>query len=66
MDDPTRNRPERTGKHRCIRCLAETPADEYMRNDHLCDTCAADGDYPLASTPEPKQKAESRKQKDEE
>jgi len=53
-DDSLRNLPERTGKHRCIRCLAETQAEEYMRNDHLCDACAADGDYPLASTPEPK------------
>jgi len=54
MENAPRSLPERTGKHRCIRCLAETPADEYMRNDHLCDACAADGDYPLASTPEPK------------
>jgi hypothetical protein len=29
-----------------------------MRNDHLCDACAADGDYPLASTPLPKTKDE--------
>jgi hypothetical protein len=44
--DPPRNLPERTGRHRCIRCLAETPAEEYLRNDHLCDACSAEGDYP--------------------
>lgn len=54
QDEAPRNKQERTGRHRCIRCLADTPADEFMRNDHLCDACAADGDYPLASTPEPK------------
>gem|GEM_PF-652104 len=54
MDDPPRNMNERTGKHRCIRCLADVGAEEYFGNDHLCDKCAADGDYPLASTPEPK------------
>ena len=32
---------ERTGQHRCIRCLAETPAEEYFANDHICDKCAA-------------------------
>ena len=31
---------ERTGTHRCIRCLAEIPGEEYFRNDHVCDTCA--------------------------
>ncbi|HEY4640663.1 MAG TPA: hypothetical protein VII75_04915 [Thermoanaerobaculia bacterium] len=58
-DDPLRSLPERTGKHRCIRCLAEVPADEYMRNDHLCDACAADGDYPA-----PSQKSEGKRQKE--
>jgi hypothetical protein len=42
QDEPTpRNLPERTGKHYCVRCLAEVPADEYFRNDFLCDKCAA-------------------------
>jgi hypothetical protein len=49
---------ERTGRHVCVRCLAEVELDEYLRNDHLCDPCAAEGDYPLASTPEPKAKDE--------
>ena len=48
-----RKLPERTGKHRCIKCLADVPADEYLRNDHLCDACAQEQDkYPLATTPE--------------
>jgi hypothetical protein len=34
--------------------------DEYLKNDHLCDKCAAEGDYPLASTPEPKRKKNAR------
>jgi hypothetical protein len=33
---------ERTGKHRCIRCLADTPDEQYFANDHLCETCAAE------------------------
>lgn len=56
LDDPTpRELPERTGKHFCVRCLAQVPADEYLRNDHICDACAAKDEYPLASTPEPRQ-----------
>ena len=47
---------ERTGKHVCVRCLREVEADEYFRNDHLCDRCTGEGDYPLASTPAPKRK----------
>ena len=40
-DEPTpRDLGERTGKHYCVRCLALTPADEYLRNDHMCDPCA--------------------------
>jgi hypothetical protein len=31
---------ERTGKHYCIRCLKETPAEEWFDNDHTCDDCA--------------------------
>jgi hypothetical protein len=54
-EDPTpRNLPERTGRHRCIRCLADTPAEEFLRNDHLCDECAAGPEYPEPSKPEPK------------
>jgi hypothetical protein len=51
---------ERTGRHVCVRCLAEVDAEEYLRNDHLCDKCAAEGDYPLASTPSPKRKKNDR------
>ena len=35
-----RQLPERTGKHYCIRCLAEVPGEAYLLNDHLCDACA--------------------------
>jgi hypothetical protein len=37
---PPRNLRERTGKHLCIRCLAETPEEEWFGNDHVCDRCA--------------------------
>ena len=49
----SRRRPprERTGKHKCVQCLAEIPADVYLRNDFLCDACAAKEEYPLKSTP---------------
>ena len=33
---------ERTGRHLCINCLAEIPAEEFFRNDHICDRCAAE------------------------
>ena len=55
---PPRDLPERTGRHVCVRCLAEIPTEEYMRNDHICDSCAASQEYPLASTPEPKKSDE--------
>ncbi|MEA2415347.1 MAG: hypothetical protein QOI58_2004 [Thermoanaerobaculia bacterium] len=59
-DAPRRKMNERTGRHLCVRCLAEVESEEFFRNDHLCDKCAADGDYPLASTPEPKRKKNAR------
>jgi len=41
MDDRTpRHLQERTGKHRCIRCLAEVSEDVYFANDQVCDECA--------------------------
>jgi uncharacterized protein (DUF983 family) len=43
---------ERTGRSRCTRCLSAVELDEFLRNDHLCDRCAADGNYPLKSTPD--------------
>jgi hypothetical protein len=40
-DEPTpRDLGERTGKHYCVKCLALTPVDEFLRNDHMCDPCA--------------------------
>ena len=59
-DEPTpRNLRERTGKHRCVKCLADVPMEEYLRNDHICDACAAEGDeYPLATTPDAKKSEE--------
>lgn len=53
MDERTpRHLNERTGKHICIRCLAEVPADVYFRNDMICDACAEKDDDPLQSTPD--------------
>lgn len=40
-DRPHRPLKERTGKHTCIECLREVPADEYFRNDHVCNDCGA-------------------------
>lgn len=52
-DSIERGLPERTGRHLCTRCLAETPPAEYFEYDHLCRACAADGaTYPLKSTPD--------------
>ncbi|HSP17468.1 MAG TPA: hypothetical protein VLV78_22175 [Thermoanaerobaculia bacterium] len=45
-EPPPRNLPERTGKHYCIRCLAEVPADEYFRNDQVCEKCAEEEQQP--------------------
>lgn len=55
-DPPPRELPERTGKHFCVKCLGQVPAEEYFRNDHICDKCAASNEYPLASTPHEKTK----------
>jgi len=44
---------ERTGRHICVGCLRDVAADEFFRNDHMCDRCAnGDSSYPLASSPE--------------
>ena len=40
VDETPRNLRERTGKHKCIRCLAEVPDDVYFANDQVCDECA--------------------------
>lgn len=53
LEEPTpRDLSERTGKHYCIRCLTEIEAEEFFRNDYLCDACVAGDEFPLASTPE--------------
>jgi hypothetical protein len=54
-DPPSRELQERTGRHACVKCLAVIPAEEYFRNDLICDACAAEDEYPLASTPEPRE-----------
>ena len=41
MDEaPPRRLKEQTEKHYCVKCLREIPADEYFRNDFVCDPCA--------------------------
>ena len=41
MEEETpRQLAERTGRHYCVRCLAEVAADEYFANDFCCDRCA--------------------------
>ena len=55
-EEPRKELPERTGKHFCVKCLAQISAEEFQRNDHICDACAEQDEYPLASTPEPKKK----------
>jgi hypothetical protein len=48
VDDPTpRHLRERTGKHKCIRCLADIPDDVYFANDQVCDECAEKFDEEL-------------------
>ena len=55
LDDVTpRQLAERTGKHYCVRCLAEVGHDDYLANDHVCNQCAASDEYPLKSTPDVK------------
>ena len=54
-DAPPRQLNERTGKHFCVRCLAEVEAEELFRNDYLCEACAQSDEYPLKSTPEPRE-----------
>jgi len=51
-DETPRQSQDRTGSHKCISCLAEVLADEYFRNDFLCDACIKREEFPLKSTPE--------------
>lgn len=37
---------ERTGKHYCIECLREVPAEDYFRNDHVCNECGEKKEQP--------------------
>jgi hypothetical protein len=57
QEETPRNLPERTGRHVCTQCLAIIGAEEFLRNDHLCDRCAAADQYSAASTPEEPQTA---------
>ena len=38
-DRPRRKLNERTGTNYCIECLKEVPAEDYFRNDHVCNDC---------------------------
>lgn len=40
-EETPRQLQERTGRHRCINCLADVSDEEYFRNDFFCDPCAA-------------------------
>ncbi|MDQ3280383.1 MAG: hypothetical protein M3Q69_03120 [Acidobacteriota bacterium] len=60
-DPPPRVLTERTGKHLCVSCLALVPAEEYFRNDHICDACAAKDPYAPGSMPEPKAPAPKKR-----
>lgn len=43
--------------HKCTKCLARVPAEEYFRNDHICDLCVLDiEEFRLASTETAKKK----------
>jgi len=41
-DETPRQLNERTGRHRCINCLADVSDEEYFRNDFFCDVCSAE------------------------
>ena len=54
-EQTTRNLQERTGRHYCVRCRVEVPADVYFANDFECDLCVeTDEAFPLATTPDAK------------
>ena len=40
---------ERTGRHKCTICLKLVSADEFLRNEFLCDSCAAKDEYPQSN-----------------
>jgi hypothetical protein len=51
-DETPRQLPERTARHRCVRCLREIDAAMYFENDFVCDACDEESErYPLRSTP---------------
>ena len=39
---PPKELKERTGVHKCVQCLRETPSDQYFSNDYYCDECASE------------------------
>ena len=43
-EETPRQLQERTGRHKCINCLAEVSDEEYLRNDFFCDACATEID----------------------
>ena len=52
---PPRRLNERTGVHKCIRCLREVPADVYFVNDFVCEECVQaeeETDSPKAASDE--------------
>jgi hypothetical protein len=44
-----------------VRCLREIALAEFLRNDHLCDACAATDEYPLKSTSEAAGEAKAKR-----
>ena len=54
MQQPLPRPREKTGRHKCTNCLKQISSEEFLKNDFLCDECAAKDEYPLASTPESK------------
>jgi len=40
-EETPRQLQERTGRHKCIVCLADVTPEEYFRNDFLCELCAS-------------------------
>ena len=43
---------ERTGNHKCIRCLAQVADDVYFANDQVCDECAEKFEQELSTKDE--------------
>jgi hypothetical protein len=52
QEETPRNLQERTGRHVCTHCLTLVSAEEFFRNDHLCDRCAALDEGAVAADPD--------------